>query len=197
MELNSQLEQHRKTFLGVIDNPEFSIENKRVSAEAWFSEVLDILSYVKQNSRRVYFIGNGASCSMASHFATDFTKNGGIPSLSLNEGTMLTCFSNDFSYETAYMEMLRRHIQNSDALVAISTSGKSPNILHAAEFVKNSLAKSAVITFSGFNRENPLFKTGTYNLYLNSNDYGFVESGHAYYLHLLLDFFIQKGKKFQ
>ncbi|OHD69329.1 MAG: hypothetical protein A2W19_05310 [Spirochaetes bacterium RBG_16_49_21] len=110
---------------------------------------------------------------------------------------MLTCFSNDFSYETAYMEMLRRHIQNSDALVAISTSGKSPNILHAAEFVKNSLAKSAVITFSGFNRENPLFKTGTYNLYLNSNDYGFVESGHAYYLHLLLDFFIQKGKKFQ
>ena len=129
---------------------------------------------------------------MASHFATDFTKNGGIRSYACNEGTLLTCFNNDFSYESAYLEIIRRYMNKDDALIAISSSGKSENILNAVDFVKNHYIKNPVVTLSGFNKNNPLRQKGKYNLFLGIEDYGFVESGHAYYLHLLIDLFIQR-----
>ncbi len=139
----------------------------------------------------MYFIGNGASSSMSSHFATDFAKNGGIPSFSLNEGSLLTCFSNDFSYETAYAEMLKRFMRPADMLVAISSSGSSRNIITAVAAAREHVHGAVIVTFSGFRKDNPLRRAGDFNLYLANDDYGFVESGHAYYLHLLIDLFIQ------
>ena len=54
--------------------------------------------------------------------------------------------------------------------------------------VQVALQKNAgVITFSGFLADNPLRKLGHYNFWLNSNDYGVVEIGHALLLHLLTD----------
>lgn len=192
MELKKTINEHHDKIIEVIKTAEFTISDRMVNIDKWVGSVLDIFDNLKRNGKSIFFIGNGASCSMASHFATDFTKNGGIRSYSCNEGTLLTCFNNDFSYETAYLEIIKRYMNENDALIAISSSGKSKNILNTADFVNGNYSKNPVITFSGFNNDNPLRGKGAYNLFLGIKDYGFVESGHAYYLHLLIDIFIQR-----
>jgi len=195
MELKKIIEEHRYKIMEVIKTAEFTIGDEIVDIDKWVGAVLDIFDDLKRNNKSIYFIGNGASCSMASHFAADFTKNGGICSYSCNEGTLLTCFNNDFSYETAYLEIIKRYMNESDALIAISSSGRSKNILNAVDFVNDNYNKNPVMTFSGFKNDNPLKRKGNCNLFLGIEDYGFVESGHAYYLHLLIDLFTQRQNK--
>jgi phosphoheptose isomerase len=193
--VHSHIQQHVSEFMKVIETAEFMIGTKVVSISEWYEQVLDLLGLIHQNRKSIYFVGNGASCAMASHFAADLTKNAGIPSFSNNDGALITCFGNDFSFECVYSEILRRKMDDGDVLVAISSSGKSRNIVNALDFVRSTLPGNAIITFSGFSSDNPLRKNGTHNVYLNSSDYGMVESGHAYYMHMLIDLFIGIGIK--
>ncbi|EKE02640.1 MAG: phosphoheptose isomerase [uncultured bacterium] len=189
MKLKNKLEQHRNRFFEAVNNAEFTVNSSLISPESWFFKVIEHLNEIKKSGKSLYFIGNGASASIASHFAADLTKNGLIPSYTLTDNALLTCFSNDYSYEDAYMEILKKIMKNGDALIAISSSGTSKNILKSAEFVKENFDNSQLITFTAFNPDNPLRKLGEYNLYLNTGEYSFAESGHAYYLHLLTDLF--------
>ncbi|MCZ8286308.1 MAG: phosphoheptose isomerase, partial [Bacteroidia bacterium] len=69
--------------------------------------------------------------------------------------------------------------------VAISSSGNSPNINNAVDFV-NSVNKK-VITLSGFKKDNPLSRKGLINFYLDAESYGIVECYHQTILHTILD----------
>lgn len=195
MNLISRIENYKGTFTNMLNNALTTRNRSSVPFDKWAGDVIDILIRAKNKKRKLFLIGNGASCSMASHLAVDFTKNGGIDSFSINEGTLLTCYSNDFSFGAAYREILKSKMNNNDILIAISSSGRSENILNAVDFVRKNYKNSAVITFSGFKNNNPLSRKGNYNLYLNVNNFGLVESGHAYYLHLLLDLFVEVCKK--
>lgn len=189
MSISNKIQNHIDTFFKVTSSASFTCAENSIVIDEWFTGVLTHLIKIKSTGRNLFFIGNGASASISAHFATDFTKNGLIPSFSNTEGAMLTCFSNDYSYEEAYMEMLKRLMKNGDGLIAISSSGTSKNIINAAEFVRQNLKDSPIITFTGFNENNPLRKMGNYNLYINSCEYSFAESCHAYYLHLLTDLY--------
>ena len=197
--LNSKnIRSYHDNMFKIIDNAVFTFFERSVSDEEWIKETVDLFEKLFLNKRSISFIGNGASCSMASHFASDFTKNGGIRSFSNNEGALLTCFSNDFSFEDSYKEILARYMRDYDCLIAISSSGSSRNILNAVEYVRLNFKNSKIVTLTGFSGDNPLKKIGDYNLYLDVADYGLVESGHSYYIHLMLDFWIQyKNKKFK
>ena len=184
-----EIEQRVEEYLDIVRMAEYSKGNKKTDACHWFSGVLEELRKLKKRKGRLFFIGNGASSSIASHFAADFTKRAGIPAFSNNDGALLTCFSNDISFESAYSEILKLIMNEGDGLIAISSSGKSPNIINAARMVKKNFRGCPVITLSGFRKDNPLRRTGDYNLYLSTNDYGCAESGHAYYVHLILDLF--------
>jgi D-sedoheptulose 7-phosphate isomerase len=70
-------------------------------------------------------------------------------------------------------------------LIAISSSGRSANILAAVERAR--AAKVGVITFSGFGRDNKLRRTGDLNFYVRSSEYGFVEVAHLALCHAILD----------
>jgi len=185
---------HRAEFFKLVEGVRCSRGRDLLKLAPWIDLAIDTLADVKAARGRMYIIGNGASCSMASHIAVDFTKGAGIPTSACNEGALLTCFSNDFSYEVAYAEILRCVMNDGDALIAISSSGQSANILNATRLVKDAYARSAVITFSGFAEDNPLRRSGDLNLYLAAGEYGLVESGHAYYLHMLLDLFVERER---
>jgi len=137
------------------------------------------------SGNKLMFIGNGGSAGICSHMATDFSKNGGIRSLAFNDSSFLTCLGNDLGYENIFAKQVEFHGSNGDLLIAISSSGKSPNILKAVEvaYQKN----TAVITLSGFGKDNPLRKMGSLNFYLDDVNYGFVELGHLALLHAILD----------
>lgn len=189
MELRNKIEKHFNNFFEITKNAEFTINNTSGSIENWFASVIDCLNKARKEDKNIYFLGNGASASISSHFAADLTKNGNIPSYTLTDNALLTCFSNDYSYEEAYEEILKKVMKNGDILIAISSSGTSKNIVKATQYVKNNLKESPIITFTSFNSDNPLRSLGNYNLYLMSCEYSFSESGHAYYLHLLTDLF--------
>lgn len=138
---------------------------------------------------RVFFIGNGGSAGICSHLATDFSKNGGMRALSLNDSTTLTCLGNDFGYEHVFSKQLEWHAQNNDIVVLISSSGRSPNVLNAVRSAKSCGCR--VFTLSGFKPDNPLRKLGDVNFYLASQHYGVVEVGHLALMHSILD--IQMG----
>ena len=135
--------------------------------------------------RKIMFIGNGGSAGICSHLAIDFSKNGGLRSLAFNDGAALTCLGNDYGYEHVFEKQIEFHAQPGDLLVAISSSGRSKNILRAVS--KAHERECFIVTFSGFGADNPLRTMGDFNFYLPSGEYGFVEVGHLALCHAALD----------
>ena len=77
----------------------------------------------------------------------DFINVALIPAASFTDPALITCFANDYGYEHAMHEWLRVIYQPGDLLYAISSSGKSHNIINAAYFMKEQGGK--VITLTG------------------------------------------------
>jgi D-sedoheptulose 7-phosphate isomerase len=135
---------------------------------------------------KLIFVGNGGSAAIASHMATDYSKNGDIRSLAFNDSSMLTCLGNDLGYERIFAKQIELHARPDDLVIAISSSGRSANILNAVKAARAS--KCDVVTFSGFAPDNPLRRLGDINFYVASDRYGFVEIGHLTICHAILDF---------
>ena len=148
------------------------------------------LSKLKDTSGCLYIIGNGGSAGVASHAATDFFNVAKIKTFTLHESSLLTCMTNDYGYENGFARMLDQVINKNDVLIAISSSGNSINIRNAADIAKKHQAN--IITLSGFSKDNPLRKMGDINIWLDSDDYGFVEIGHQFLLHNIADRFNPK-----
>jgi D-sedoheptulose 7-phosphate isomerase len=143
---------------------------------------------IDASGNSVMFIGNGGSASIASHQAIDYLKNGGIRALALNDSAALTCLSNDCGYAEVFAKQIEKHGRDGDMLVAISSSGQSDNILHAVEAAR--ARRMTVVTFSGFNPDNPLRSLGDVNFYVDSDQYGFVELAHLTLIHAILDVYV-------
>jgi D-sedoheptulose 7-phosphate isomerase len=167
-----QLNLYNKVYQDYFSSPEF---------KSCFDQALEMLGNVK----RIFFIGNGGSNSICSHMYEDFAKIGGYQTFAFSDAALITCFANDYGYENAMKEWLKIYIEPGDLLVAISSSGKSANILNASDIAK---AKGAqLITLSGFESENKLRAKGDINFYIECNSFGVVECFHQVILHALLD----------
>jgi len=142
--------------------------------------------------KKIIFIGNGASASIASHMSTDFSKNGGMRAMAFNDAALLTCLSNDCGYENVFGKSVDMFADEGDILFAISSSGKSKNILNGVRSARNQGAK--VVTFSGFSSENPLRQMGDINFYVPDGAYGAVEILHLAICHCILDVVIIEKK---
>lgn len=82
-------------------------------------------------AKRVYLVGNGGSAANAIHIANDLLACG-VKAFTLDAAS-LTASANDFGYETVFARWLEVVGEEGDLLVALSGSGKSPNILAAIE----------------------------------------------------------------
>ena len=143
------------------------------------------LAALPSSGGKLMMVGNGGSAAIASHMVIDFSKNGGVPALAFNDPASLTCLANDLGYENVFSHQIKMLGQSQDLLFAISSSGRSPNILNAVTEAR--AIGIGVLTFSGFEENNPLRSMGDMNLYLSSNVYGFVEIGHLTLCHAILD----------
>lgn len=141
--------------------------------------------FLRDEKRRLFFIGNGGSAAIASHMAIDFLKTGGFAAMCFNDGAALTCLANDLGYEHVFRLPLERHANPGDLLFAISSSGRSVNILDAAQWA--AAVGVFTVTLSGFAPDNPLRAIGNNNIYVPSMKYGTVEIAHLAILHALLD----------
>lgn len=157
----------------------------RLTLEDFFTALTEKAQEAHDSGNKVMFVGNGGSAAIASHMATDFTKNGGIRAMSFNDASALTCLGNDYGYEDVFWRQIEMHGLAGDVLIAISSSGSSPNILKAAEKARQ--LGCLVVTMTGFSKDNPLRSMGDFNLYVPSGEYGFVEISHLSLCHAIVD----------
>lgn len=156
-----------------------------LSVDAAFQRVHEHAHAAQDRGNKLMFIGNGGSAAIAGHFANDFSKNGGLRSTAFNDGAVLTCLGNDFGYEHVFSKQLEWHAREGDLLIAISSSGRSPNILNGVAMAREKGCH--VVTLSGFGDDNPLRKSGDINFYVRSPHYGMVEVSHVSLIHAILD----------
>lgn len=133
----------------------------------------------------IYLVGNGASASMASHFAADLAKNADLHTQVFTDTSLLTAVANDISYDMVFVVPLRRRLKAGDMVVAISSSGNSPNVLKAAEYA--AAQEATLVTLSAMHPTNALRRLGALNFWLPVDTYGLAETGHAALLHYWMD----------
>ncbi len=184
--LSSTLQTTIQLFSSIIENTCFTTKSYDViSIDHGMQAAISILNDCRNQSGTVYIVGNGGSAAIASHATIDFINMDKMRAISMLDPAVTTCISNDYGYEYVYSRQLMQFIKKEDVLIAISSSGKSQNIINAVNAAEKMGAKT--ITLSGFSENNPLRQTGNYNIWLNSNNYGQVEIGHAFILHYITD----------
>lgn len=145
--------------------------------------ILKLLAMMKFGT--TYLIGNGGSLAIASHMATDFNL-AGLKSVALTDPIALTSHANDFGIEAMFTKQLEcLPTRMGDVLIALSCSGKSPNIIDAARY--GAADGMSVVTFTGFEHDNPLRTLGELNFYIPAFEYGYVQLAHESVLHAACD----------
>lgn len=184
-----------KEYFETLKNVSSDVAATGVAGEEYpFDEGVDAaINMVIEQARlggKLLFIGNGGSASIASHMAVDFWKNAGIKAVSFNDVVSLTSLSNDYGYRHVFEKPVSVFGDANDLLVAISSSGRSENILRAAAAAKEKGIK--LITLSGFEATNPLRGLGDINFYVPASHYGYVEVVHSAICHCMIDIIIKE-----
>lgn len=162
--------------------------NVRVELKFFKQMCLDL----KARDNKLIMAGNGASATIVSHAATDFTKQAKIRSLCFTDASLITAYGNDFGYENWVAEAVSSFYQNGDVVVLISSSGSSKNIVNAAKRAK--ALGLTVVTFSGFSSNNPLKQIGDLNFWLPSRAYNIIENTHSIWITTVVDLIIGKAE---
>lgn len=189
-ELETPVGVDAETYFNFLGSMPSIIETRSAGKNMPFSEGLAVfmskILAATNAGKKIIFVGNGGSASIASHMAIDYSKNGGIRAICFNDPAQLTCLANDCGYENVFSRSIEIQADPGDLVVAISSSGRSANILNAVEAAHK--RKCLVVTLSGFIDSNPLRELGGLNFYVPSNEYGFVEITHLAICHAALDF---------
>ena len=141
---------------------------------------------------RVIFIGNGGSAGIASHLAIDLSKNASIPSTCFSDASMMSCLANDYGFESWLAHAIRLNARDGDCMVAISSSGRSKNILNAVAMARE--MKLDVVTLSAMSADNPLRSLGDVNYWVNSWSYNIVEAAHQFWMMAVIDLIIGRAE---
>lgn len=112
----------------------------------------ELLVTALRNGNKIFSCGNGGSMCDAMHFAEELTgrfrrNRIALPAFALSDVAHITCVANDFGYEHVFSRSITALGSAGDALLAISTSGDSPNIIHAARAARTK--GMAVVALTG------------------------------------------------
>jgi phosphoheptose isomerase len=155
----------------------------------------EILLDAYTQEKLVFSCGNGGSASVSNHLQCDHTKgvrNGTdlqsrVISLSSNV-ELLTAIANDLGYHDCFAYQLRAQSRSGDVLIAISSSGSSPNILHALRWARdNGLRTIALTGFEGGEARS----IAEVAIHVDSANYGIVEDLHQSTMHALAQYIRQ------
>ncbi len=170
----------------ILESTVFTVKTGSVlTIEQGCAALLNLARAIMENSKRLYFIGNGASASMASHIAADMGKNGKLKTDVFTDLALLTAIVNDLGSENIFAAPLRTQAHPGDALVVISSSGNSPNLIRAVNVAYE--LKLQVATFTAMAPDNSLRQSGDINVWVPADTYGHAESAHAAILHYWVD----------
>lgn len=159
------------------------------------ARLVELLRRALAEDRQIFVFGNGGSAANASHFATDLGKGASdklgrrFRVLSLNDNvSWLTAIGNDYAYEDVFLRQLQNYARPGDVALALSVSGKSPNVVKAVEWARqNGLITIALVGA----RRGPLAEVAEEVVAIDSGHYGRVEDAQMGICHMLCYAFIE------
>jgi phosphoheptose isomerase len=171
-------------------------------AQAWksldlaeFDRAAALLTDGYLRGAKVFTCGNGGSAAIANHLVCDHTKGvrtktdllPRVGSLS-NNVELLTAIANDLAYEDVFVFQLQSQANPGDVLVAISSSGRSANIVRALSWARdNSLHTIAITGFEGGGAKT----LADIAIHFDCTNYGIVEDLHQSVMHALAQYIRQ------
>jgi phosphoheptose isomerase len=155
----------------------------------------EILVEAYQRGARMFSCGNGGSASIANHMQCDHTKGirtatdlrPHVLSLSTNV-ELLTAIANDAGYENVFVHQLQCQSEPGDVLIAVSSSGRSPNIVRALTWARDSGLRTIAVTGFGGGAAR---ETAEVSVHVDCTNYGIVEDLHQAIMHALAQYIRQ------
>ena len=143
----------------------------------------------------MFSCGNGGSASIANHLQCDHVKGvrtttdlaPRVMSLSTNV-ELLTAIANDTGYENVFVYQLQSQSGPGDVLIAVSSSGRSPNIVHALTWARDHGLRTIAIT--GFDG-GAARAVAEVAIHVDSANYGVIEDLHQAIMHALAQYIRQ------
>ncbi len=151
-------------------------------------EVSRILADTFNSGNKLILFGNGGSATDASHIAAEFVnrfkkERPAFPAIALNtDMAVLTSIANDYDYSDIFVRQLKALAQDGDAVIAISTSGNSPNVIKAMDVAKQKKLKTIVFTGA---KGNKLAVKGNYVFAVPSHHTPRIQETHITLGHVL------------
>ncbi len=138
---------------------------------------------------RLYACGNGGSACDAMHLVEEMVARykrdrPGLPAHHLLDAATLTCWSNDYDFQGAFRRQVEALARRGDVLVAISTSGDSPNVLAAVEAARERGVTVLGLTGRGGGRMAPLCD---HAIVVPAQATERIQEGHITVIHLLCE----------
>jgi D-sedoheptulose 7-phosphate isomerase len=116
-------------------------------------EVSKIIANAFNDSKKLILFGNGGSSTDASHIAAEFInrfkrERPGLPAIALNtDMAVITSIANDYDFSEIFAKQLKAISNEGDIVIALSTSGNSPNILKAMDVARKK--RLTTVAFTG------------------------------------------------
>jgi phosphoheptose isomerase len=160
-----------------------------------FDRAAAILLEAYARGARMFSCGNGGSAAIANHVQCDHVKNvrtttdlsPRVLSLSTNV-ELLTAIANDMGYENIFAYQLLSQSEPGDVLMAVSSSGRSPNIIQALTWARDHGLRTIAIT--GF--DGGTAKTvAEVSIHVGCTNYGIIEDLHQAIMHALAQYIRQ------
>jgi D-sedoheptulose 7-phosphate isomerase len=128
---------------------QFVTESVRVKSQFFqenrerIADTAAVIAHALRNGKKILFFGNGGSAADAQHLAAEMVGRFGpdrsaLAAIALSTDTsILTAVGNDYGYEKVFGRQIEALAQPGDVAIAISTSGNSPNVLHALDVARS------------------------------------------------------------
>jgi phosphoheptose isomerase len=151
-----------------------------------------LLTGIIKGNGNVYVCGNGGSASDSAHFVAElmnrFTmlREYPIPAVDLSAmNSTITAISNDYSFDAIYSKQLKALMRADDLLVAITTSGKSHNIIEALKVSNSKGNHSILLTGEGVAVDRDYGISGVQHINVPSNNTPIIQESHIMIIHIL------------
>jgi D-sedoheptulose 7-phosphate isomerase len=175
----------------IVKSFEDSIDIKKRFADANIDliiEVSKVIANAFSEGKKLLLFGNGGSSTDASHMAAEFVnrfkkERPSLPAIALNtDMAVITSIANDYDFSDIFARQLKSLSQEGDVVIAISTSGNSPNILKAMDVAKKK--KLITVAFTG-SRGEKFASKATYAFIVPSDDTPRIQETHITLGHVL------------
>jgi len=153
-------------------------------------EVAKVIANAFNDGKKVILFGNGGSSTDASHITAEFLNRfkkdrPGLPAISLNtDMAVITSIANDYDFSDIFAKQLKALSAEGDIVIAISTSGNSPNIIKAFEVAREMGIKTVALTG---NDGGAIAKIADLSLIVPSNSTPRIQEAHILIGHILCE----------